>query len=197
MIKTNNVVQMNLQKYELDLIRMMAKKAMLGGYSNIRNSQERKDNLSIDQFIGQIGCYVGNKILQGAPFPMGYLTSRWVANLHPNDGDGGFDIPGANLDFKASLMRKNPDPLSYNLLVRPRERHKDWIYVLVLVENQNLPPEEWVSSIVHIVGWATDDMLPVEPSTDQRFSGAYVLGTEELHPFLPIQWRWNPFKYSN
>jgi hypothetical protein len=40
------------------------------------------------------------------------------------------------VDIKGSLMRYSNNPLNYRLLVRPKERHDNWIYVLALVPKE-------------------------------------------------------------
>jgi len=189
-VERKNIITKRLNSLELNLIREMAERAQIGGYSQIHLDEEkRKQSLAMDQFIGQIGNYIGAKILDGTPFPKEYYISRMYANRHPNEGDGGSDIPGTNIDFKTSLMRGELDPMSYRLIVRPNERHNDWIYVLVLVEPQNISIFDWKTAVVHIVGWATDDML-LTIETEGIFRGAYILPTIVLYPFLPIKRLW-------
>lgn len=138
--------------------------------------------------VGQIGQYIGSLWLTGSDND--YLQSRFLANQNPEKGDGGSDILGLNVDFKASLMRnKSMDILSYRLPVRPRERHDDWIYVLVLVSSLKSS-----SAVAHLVGWLFDEELPERPETRKPFDGAYVVRAKDLHPILPFNWLRNEIR---
>lgn len=182
MITPEDIITVNLRKSEMNLIKRMAQQAEVGGRSQIRKGQDRSDNLSIDQLVGQIGTYVGCKYIQGDI--KDYRVSRYYANKAPTVGDGGADITGSNIDFKASEIRNpNKDLMTYKLLVRPRERHDDWVYVLILVSDISE-----ASSTAHILGWADTRMLPEQTETSGIFKGAYVLPAENLKPLPPLRW---------
>jgi hypothetical protein len=182
MIEYEDVITINLRKSDMGLIRRMARAAEVGGSSQIRKGQERTDNLSIDQLVGQIGTYVGCKYLQGDI--KDYRVSRYYANKAPTVGDGGADVTGSNIDFKASEIRNpNKDLLTYKLLVRPRERHDDWVYVLILVSNITE-----TGATAHIMGWADTNMLPGKTEESGIFKGAYMLEASELKPLPPLRW---------
>jgi hypothetical protein len=113
-------------------------------------------------------------ILTGSPD--GYLKAREKANANPLLGDNGVDIEGlSNVDIKGSLMRYSSNPLDYRLLVRPKERHDNWIYVLGLVPKER--PYK-----CHIVGWANDSDLPSKTyaGSIKSLHGAYVLEAIKL-----------------
>lgn len=157
--------------------------ASLGGVSQIRDRQDRQENLGIDQLVGQIGQYAGSRWLTGSSEQ--YRVSRWVANRNPELGDGGSDILASNIDFKASLVRNTSKSLlTYNLPVRQRERHTDWLYVLVLVTD--VVPQK--SAQAHLIGWATTDMLPEKPDDGGVFRGAYTIQAMNLNPLPPFRW---------
>jgi len=182
MIAKVDLIPMTVPVTEMKYLVRMAKAACIGGKSNIRGA-DRNDKLLEDQVVGQIGQYVGSRWLQGNPLP--YVQARWVANQNPTVGDGGSDILGSNLDFKASLVRTpGGDPLDYRLAVRPRERHDGWVYVLVLVTK--LVRKEPVESL--IVGWASDRMLPTRPESSGVFKGAFIINARDLNPVPPITW---------
>lgn len=180
MISVINTVK--IEPWEMGLIKSNARKAEIGGMSHVRKGDDRALNLEDDQVIGQIGnlalslYFTGDNRL--------YKIARYVANRNPLVGDHGEDLIGSNLDVKASLMRRSQDPMTYHLLVRPWERHEDWTYILALVE-----PVVDGATDVHLVGWASDNMLPDEPSMDNRFKGAYCMKATDLVPLPPVMWK--------
>ncbi len=115
-----------------------------------------------------------------------YLFTRWMLTNNPHAGDGGSDIPGANVDFKSSLMRNNPDPLDYRLAVRPGERHAGTVYILILIELDEVNQ----SGTAHLVGWLAEKDLPAKPEASGTFKGAFVVSARELKPLMPLQWKW-------
>ncbi len=184
-ISKEDIVSVEVTKSELSLIGKMASAACIGGHSNIRGN-DRMATLGEDQLVGQIGTYVGTKYMLGSAHQ--YMIGRWYANQHPNQGDGGSDIPASNIDFKASLKRyPKKDPLTYRLPVRPKERHEGWVYILILVD-----PITENGTTAHLMGWASDDMLPVDPESDGPFEGAHLITATNLKPLMPIKWAWLP-----
>jgi hypothetical protein len=180
----DDIIRVEIPPVSMNTVAAMSAAACIGGKSQIRG-KDRKKNLKIDQLVGQVGQYAGSLWLFGSPDP--YLQSRWVANQNPTTGDGGSDFIGSNIDFKASLVRNSSrDLLSYRLAVRPRERHDDWIYVLVLVTKLKKPnPVE-----ACLIGWASDSMLPSHADTAGVFTGAFTLRAADLHPLPPLRWLW-------
>lgn len=184
-VTENDVITWRIHPVEMPLIVRMAKAACIGGRSNIRTDDERQATLNEDQLVGQIGQYIGSLWLFGNDVP--YRQARWLANQNPTTGDGGSDLVGANLDFKASRVRnRGRDLLSYRLAVRPKERHEGWLYFLILVTH--IAKGEPV--IAKMVGWAKESMLPEHPETDGVFSGAFTITARDLNPVPPIHWLW-------
>ena len=174
MINSNDVILHTVDAEFTQLIISNAKKAEIGGRSQIRNSSSRTSNLAEDQLVGQISTYCASMILTGSP--EGYIQARDKANANPLAGDNGVDIIGLpNVDIKGSLMRYSSNPLNYRLLVRPKERHENWIYVLALV-----PKERPYKT--YLVGWANDNDLPSKPYGGEIISlhGAYVIEARNL-----------------
>lgn len=169
MLKTQDIITCIVPTEHTSLIINNAKLAEIGGISQIRSKKQRSTNLAEDQLVGQIANYCASMILTGSP--EGYIEAREKANKNPTQGDGGVDIIGLpNIDIKGSLMRYSSDPLNYRLLVRPRERHNNWIYVLGLVPKER--PYK-----CHMVGWAKDQDLPSAPynGSIKSLHGAYVV----------------------
>ncbi len=182
MITKDDLIPMEIPAPAMRTVYQMAKAACIGGHSHIRGDN-RQEKLMEDQLVGQIGQYIGSQWLYGSPRP--YLEARYVANKNPTVGDGGSDIIGSNLDFKASLVRHpGRDPLEYRLAVRPRERHQGWVYMLVLVTH--LTRKQPVKAL--LVGWASDRMLPQRPEDSGVFKGAFTINARDLHPVPPITW---------
>ena len=178
MIARTDIVEVRLHPSVVRLVRGLAHAAELGGYSCVR-SGSRLPELQVDQFVGQLGeCALS---IQQTGSVGAYLRNRRIRNADPHRGDDGRDLLGGNIDVKTSLMRSNKDPLQYHLLVRPRERHEENVYVLGLVPA--LPVREaWV----WLVGWCPDAALPTETSRDGRFTGAYAVGARELRPVVSL-----------
>lgn len=173
-LSTDDIIIYTVEDIFINLIISNAKKAEIGGKSQIRNSKSRASNLSEDQLVGQISTYCASVVLTGSP--EGYIKARKKANDNPFAGDNGVDISGLpNVDIKGSLMRYSSNPLNYRLLVRPKERHKNWIYVLALV-----PKERPYKT--YLVGWANDSDLPLKTYDGdiKSLHGAYVIEAKKL-----------------
>ena len=176
---------------ELRYCKEMAELAEIGGHSLIRE-EDREVTLQIDQLVGQIGQYALALYLLGEPSK--YYAQRMIANIHPEIGDSGQDLIGANVDVKTSLMRASQDPMEYVLPVRPKELHEGHVYILALIEpngESSLKVNEPL--LVHLVGWATTDDIMSTPEEDGIFKGAHVIQARKLHPLPPIQWDWRDY----
>ena len=184
MLRDSDIRTVTLQSWEMSIVKAMAAQWDYPGRSNIRQGDDRAGMLSTDALVGQVGTYAGVKFLYGASGLDKYLTGRWHANRRKFESDGGSDVDALNLDFKSS-GRRDPGKtlLSYNLCVRPRERYDGWIYVLALVDQ---PTED--RAVVHLIGWASAEMLPSEPAKEGPLAGAFVLPARELHPLPPFEW---------
>ncbi len=177
-----SVFTITLSQAQVELARRQATLCAINGKSNMRGAVARTEALTEDQIVGQLGQIALH--LWHVGHVMDYVKGRHVQNNYPSSGDGGEDVIGAQLDVKTSLMRRSANPLEYNLLVRPRERHDGWVYVLALV----VPTWE-TECQVHLVGWATDHQLP-PAETDGPFAGAHRIHASSLHPLPPIKYRW-------
>lgn len=177
---------MRLSGADVRLARRQAALSALGGTSQLRSREARAAALADDQLIGHLGQLALHRYWFG---DVGrYVLGRYFQNRHPWEGDRGEDIPGANVDVKCSRMRRSQDPLSYNLCVRPKERHPGWVYVLAL-----LPAEvDGDGCEVTLVGWAADDELPAEPEASGPLEGTYRLSAKLLHPLPPVRYDFFP-----
>lgn len=181
----DDIVRIQITTGEQRFVRDMARKAEIGGTSQIRNGGDRADNLVFDQLIGQIGTAALHKYWFG--HLVEYAKQRWYQNQFPYSGDGGHDITVANVDVKASRL-KNSDKMAYHLLVRPKERYPDWVYVHALVEflEKNIN--------VYLTGWARTNDLPGEVLQDGPLAGAYAIPVGDLKPMMPLSWLWTAKK---
>lgn len=167
-----------IDKEKLELCSKFAQNCSIGGKSHIRDGEDRKENLSFDNLIGQIGTLAGCIFLLGEERGISeYAKSREKADKTPFIGDGGRDLVGRDIDIKCSYMRGSQNPGTYNFLIRPRERHPNWVYLQTLAQKNN---EEF---IVHIVGWVSDNDLPESPESSGIFSGAYKIPVVKLKKF--------------
>ena len=178
MISQDHIITTSVTPSEMAYLQRCAQRAEIGGRSNIRGRADRAATLQRDQLVGMVGGFVGAKIIFGDVRL--FRLQRFFADLYPNVGDGGSDIPGGNVDFKSSLVT-NPNLLSYRLAVRERERHAGTVYVLILIALEPSP-------VANLVGWASDEMLPAKPETEGPFAGAYVIPASALHPIMPLRW---------
>lgn len=170
-----NIIEFLIPKNDILLIKENAEKASIGGVSRIRKNEDRQKSLSTDQLIGQICNYAASVVLTNSAD--GYIKAREIANANPFSGDKGVDIIGLpNIDVKGSLMRRSENPYDYRLLVRERERHEDWIYILALVPKGKI-------SKCFLVGWAHDKDLPKKPYDGpiQALHGAYCIKAKDLN----------------
>lgn len=183
----------------LELCRHHGKLAEIGGTSRLRNAEDRAEYLSEDQLVGQLGHCAATYLLTGSLDH--YTEAREKANANPTAGDKGQDWNGSNLDIKTSLVRptSNKSSLDYTLLVRPSEKHPDWVYLQTLV----LELKDESASIL-VLGWASTRMLPKDTVSDEPWGGdgdpVYALKVRKLNPIMPMFWKENPdieiFSYS-
>lgn len=183
MLTASDPLSIQLSPTDLDRSAYFARNAALGGVSRVRAADDRKTNLVTDQSVGQLGEMALSKYLGGTP--LFYELTRTIRDLNPTQGDDGGDLLATNLDVKCSLMRASTDPLKYRLLVRPRERKPDAVYVLALAAQ-----DVWQTGLVSLVGWCRDRDLPASVASDGPFAGAYVLPATQLHPLPPLEFNW-------
>ena len=187
MLSSKDIVTYTIPDEDSEGIRKNTRLAMIGGSSQIRSNTNRKKTLAYDQLVGQISTYAGSVVLTGSP--QGYWKARDKANKNPHKGDGGVDIIGlSNVDIKGSLMRYSSDPLRYRLLVRPRERHEGWIYVLGMVP-ENPKPIGSSPYKCHLVGWSYDKDLPETPYEGpiESLHGAHLIEGCQLRPMSQLK----------
>jgi len=179
-IERKDIIDFDIPQEDFNLLKINAEKAAIGGKSQIRKNQVRKEFLYEDQLVGQIANYAASVVLTKSSD--GYKKARQIANNNPYQGDSGVDIVGLpNVDVKGSLMRRSADPLNYRLLVRPHERHKNWIYVLCLV-----PPD---MNKCFVVGWIKDENLPQKTYDGEieALHGAFVVEAKKLNKITDLQ----------
>jgi hypothetical protein len=172
-------VIIKLRAYDIRLAEAQAEACAMGGESQIREVHDRAEKLREDQVVGQVGTIALHRYWFGHVEQ--YMMGRYFQNKMPWEGDGGEDIPGANIDVKTSLMRRSTDPMTYNLPIRGRERHAGWVYVLAL-----LPLDYRESKQVFLMGWIGDSELPAEPKADGPLAGAFVMPVPKLNPLPPV-----------
>lgn len=184
------IVSVPLSARELATCRSYAKAAEIGGSSNIRAHAERMGEIKIDQLVGQLGTLALAKWLKGTcEGHAEYARGREIANRNPTSGDNGADVIGSNIDVKTSLCRYPGKSLfDYNLLVRPREYHPGWVYLLALCEaDLEADCSDWQAAQIHLMGWVASEELP-EPGGDERFGDARVVPAYKLHRLPPLRW---------
>jgi len=150
-----SIKKISITENELKIISYYAKQLELNGVSRIRDKEDRKKNLKIDQLTGQLGEAALSKLLTGNIDL--YSKTRKHKNEHIRDGDDGSDLIGYRVDAKASRARM-PKGFKYHLMVRDREYHSDVMYYLALIPLN--------STDVYFVGQMIGNELP--PSEDGK-----------------------------
>lgn len=182
-MNAQRVITYTLTRDDLRIVGRFVDGACVGGMSNVRGRDERREKLKEDQVTGLIGNYVLALWRDG--HPGAFITSREAQDKTPTKGDNGQDLPGLNIDVKASCMRGSPDPLRYNLWVRPRERHSQHTYVLALIAANGVEEIRRSHALaVHLVGWCTDKDLPEKLDSD----GRHAVHASRLLPMPPMRY---------
>jgi len=195
-----------ISESDMLVVHSLASLSCLGGRSNHREGQDREDNLYRDQLVGCIGELALSWHLTGNA--QHFIIHRWYANkmrerygeAGKRSGDPGVDIPGTNLDAKASLYQNRRVPESFSLRVSPNERGTGKVYVFIVVKLPELFSKEIRDCTqadfenvtygrAQIMGWITDEQLP-PPRRDNRGISASRVEARELHDLMPIKWDW-------
>ncbi len=183
-MRSEEIVRIGLTRNDMLEIWHDAKSACVGGKSQVRNGGDRDQNLLIDQIVGLAGNFALAIWRDGDA--RAYRDSRHYQNKFPEKGDGGFDLPRCKIDVKTSMMRGHSDPMRYHLIVRPAERHPEWLYALAL------SPQFEVADLkdgleIMLVGWAVEKSIPKEVDKE-FFEGAHILKADMLNPFVPLSY---------
>ena len=161
--------------------------ASFNGVSRIREPEDRKKNCVQDQWVGLASEYAFQKLMTGKPIMEEFIGKRLEHNCDVHKGDGGSDLPLANVDVKGSQIpigrEQKQSLLDHHLLVRPRERHLNCTYVRAFIR------EEDQQSVV-FVGCLEENELPDEVSTRPGIEGAFAVLVRDLHrlPHLHRDW---------
>lgn len=176
-----DLISRKISRGEMAFLRNKARNAMIGGVSNIRNENDRREELETDQLIGIIGHYAFVSIYFGSSQP--FLVQRWYAEHNKYQGDIS-DVPGANIDVKSSRLNQERPVLTHSLIVRQKEFSRETIYVLVLVSIS----QDGETAEAEIVGWIHGRDMPQRPNTEGIFAGAYSVVANRLNPVMPVRW---------
>lgn len=180
MIKENNLVRWTIQGDTMCVMQEHARMKCLGLGSRIRGRKFTKEELFEWQLIGVLCTYAGIRLITGSD----ELYHQHMRETGSNPvGDGGTDIPGARVDIKGSLMRRSKNPLSYRLLIRPREFHENTTYILALVDE--MAPS---GANGYIVGFMDSSEILDVSVTDPTFGDARVVAANLLNPVMNCRW---------
>lgn len=175
-----------LTEWEIRLAQENASRCTMGGQSQVRDTGFRRETCREDNITGQLCELAFSKYWFGNLHH--YQASRWTRDQNPNVGDGGFDIPGMSINIKGSLRRKPGLPFSsFNLLVRPKERHVWATYIQAVVSRREGGTGE---DYVALLGWFADRELPESVETEGPFAGAFKVPFKRLHSLPEYPWRW-------
>lgn len=149
---------------EIDRVRLHARRAELGGKSQIRGS-DRRQTLAADQFTAQAGEAALSILLTGNIAL--YERTRARREQSPFSGDGGSDLIGYPIDVKTSRARYGWQRL-YHLWIRPPEYHADTVYYFALMDRER-------DDVVIFAGWAVGRCIPLAAD------GRYTLRQDQLN----------------
>lgn len=174
-----HLVRIRITDVEAGFIARMAEKCALGGSRfRVENGTMSPETNYQDQLKGLTGEFALSKYLSGSAH--GFKLWRWLRNRNPKVGDGGMDYPGLNVDIKATGARKGRALGEYTLVVRPKDRHEGWVYILGIVAAD--------FRSIALVGWAPTEALPAQVETEGDFRGAFILPADRLFPLMPLRW---------
>lgn len=175
MVKQEDIIMINIKPDLFRLAVYHTNKACFDGVSRIREGTDRKANMFSDNLTGQLANLALSLYTTGS-FEE-YHKVRQKANANPYIGDEGYDLLNIRIDIKGS-KRQNPDRdlLAYNLPVRPHERHKDCVYILAILDIS----QKIEQATSHMIGLATEEMLPKYTTSGGIFKGAYILEAKNL-----------------
>lgn len=161
MVTSEDIVSFWLTPDEKEIVEHHARLCSLGGRSNIREEDDRQDNLNEDQLYGQCCELAGWFVFYGRDEGLWqYHQSRETRNENPWDSDDGNDISIPNfilpIDVKGSRMRYGGDPLRYSLVYPLKEHNDDTIYILGLSDYAKLRE----TYVVHVVGGILGFSMP-------------------------------------
>tara|TARA_R100000808_G_scaffold24828_1_gene58618 strand:- start:1473 stop:2108 length:636 start_codon:yes stop_codon:yes gene_type:complete len=142
---------------------------------------KRKNNIEY-QFTGQLTTFVASEwfFRDGGKT---YFETRDKQNQQKYKGDMGIDLPPYPIDVKGGRIRyRSKDILTYNLFVRPHERHKSNIYIATLADFT----DEFEKCKVYLMGWIPERDLPSELNynydKDSSKKGTFALQNKMLNP---------------
>lgn len=176
MIAREDIVPIHLSDSDMAVIKQVAEKAELGGYSNLRSPVDRMNHLSEDQLVGFSGEYALSLYWCGTSTM--FLTHAFYSHVYGFSenkvrGDGGIDLPGTNVDIKTSKLKPGKLISDYHLWVRPREYKPNTIYVLGVMDVEKC--------VVYLVGWEVGARLVF---TGERYEAV----ARNLRPMMPVRW---------
>ena len=178
-MELSDMVVYPIEEKATEMIRYYAKNAEIGGRSRIHGNRDvRNDLISKDQLVGQLCNYALIMYLTGREDL--YVQIREEADENPHQGDQGIDVPGHKIDIKGRYMHRGPDPMTYSLPVRPKERHRGYIYVLGLV------PSIAPNTSVNLMGWVWESDMTRTADRFDDFRGAYMTPLTDLHPMRDL-----------
>ena len=177
MLTPDDIFTFSFTPEEEEILLAMAGECWLGsddGQHATKGTQQLDPSqYKVDQITGQYGELALHQLVFGRMDGLErYVLQREQRNANKYAGDHGSDLwfpelPGYRADAKTSLMRANRDPLSYTLIVRPRDLHEDTDYVLLLRPKADEP-------VIKLIGWCNTNELPKETNTSGVFAGAYT-----------------------
>ncbi len=187
MVTSDDITSYWLTPDEKEIVEHHARLCSLGGRSNIRETEDRQDNLSEDQLYGQCCELAGWFTFFGRDEGLWqYHQNREKRNASPWDSDDGNDIPvpgfALPIDIKGSRMRRSSNPFTYNLVYPLKEHNDDTIYILGLSDYTRIRD----TYVVHMVGGILGFSMP-QPRAFKNFGLRRWLPAEELLPIREVK----------
>lgn len=162
---------------------IIASKKSRGGVSRVRPEKaERIKYVYRDNLVGCVGEIALTVYMFGSTFM--YRLAQLILSAHENYdlGDGGYDIPGLNVDIKSTYYTAGSrDRLQYHLIVNNKEYKPDWNYYFCIVDGN-----EKSFGDVYLAGWMDGEEL--REKDIKRFRGAYSVEVAMLNKLPKYRW---------
>jgi len=179
MLSRHDIEQVHVAKADYERLKYNVISASLGGRSNVRKGEDRKEKLKQDQLVGQIAEYCASVSLTGDA--EAYFIERRIRNFNPYLGDGGSDLSGIpNVDVKARGWSGNWDMMMLELLVSKQELKDTTRYIHCVV-----PREKPYRA--YVIGWANGSDLKLYDGRIDFLMGKYVSESWHLRPMHELR----------
>lgn len=183
MIKASEVISFPCPDEHWARVKHHANNAYIDGKNVMPGEHSPEQSL-----IGQAGEWAGMTYMANSER---YYEKRRLQDKNPGEGDGGGDLclNGRKIDIKCSLMRKNPHPFQYHLIVRPDSFHPEKIYLHCLLKS-------FESQEILLTGWARGAEFEHNHYLDHPVftKECWVQEVPKLHSIAKLKEHWDKYQ---